>query len=272
MRKLLICTIVFLSFNIAKAQGDNQEWQFGANFMPFLYWKKNSFLDSHPHIQIQPTNKINGVYGGVFVEKYFNKNLGIKIALNYSKQRYDVKSMIISKDSNGNWILDDPANYFRIKSENNFYYFILPITLQYALPLNKDKTFFTIFGAGSQISLLSKRDTNRFLIDRDGVFVPNGGAYNFTDLDTYKKFLIGGTVYAGLKFRISDTFNGFANIKYDYDFSNTSKGNITSEFNNPNEYGQLEITDPTLPYSAVNASKSHNMRLGIEFGVVYDFR
>lgn len=272
MRKLLIYIVVVFSFNIAKAQGDNQEWQFGANFMPFLYWKKNSFLDNHPHIQIQPTNKINGVYGGVFVEKYFNENLGIKVAVNYSKQRYDVKSMIIAKDSNGDWVLDDPTNYFRIKSENNFAYFLIPITLQYALPLNEDKTFFALIGGGPQISLLSKFNTNRYLIDRDGHYVSSGGAYNFTNLDTFNKLLIGASLYTGIKFKISEAFNGFANVKYDYDFSNASKGNITSEFNNPNEYGQLEPTDPTLPFSAVNASKSHNMRLGIEFGLVYDFR
>lgn len=272
MRKLLIYTIVFWSFNIAKAQGDNQEWQFGANFMPFLYWKKNSFLDNHPHIQIQPTNKINGVYGGVFVEKYFNENLGIKVAVNYSKQRYDVKSMIISKDNNGDWWLDDPTNYFRIISENNFNYFILPITIQYALPINKDKTFFTIIGAGSQISVFSKFNVNKYSVDRNGIYESNGANYNITGIDAYRKILIGGTVYTGVKFKISETFNGFANVKYDYDFSNASKGNITSEFNNTYEYGQLEITDPTLPYSAVNASKSHNVRLGIEFGVVYDFR
>lgn len=272
MRTLLIYTIIFFSFNLAKAQGDNQEWQFGANFMPFLYWKKNSFLDNHPHIKIQPTNKINGVYGGVFIEKYFNENLGIKVAVNYSKQRYDVRSMIISKDNEGNWDLNNPTNYYNLKTENNFNYFLIPMTLQYAFPLNKNKTFFTVVGAGPQVSIFSKFNVHKYLVDREGNFESLSSASNITGIDAYRKILFGGTAYTGVKFRISDTFNGFANVKYDYDFSNASKGNISSISTNPNEYGQLELTDPTLPYSAVNASKSHNMRLGIEFGLVYDFR
>ncbi len=272
MKKTVLFLVLSLTINSFYAQGDNQEWQFGTNFMPFLFWKKNSFLDNHPHIQIQPTNKINGISGGLFVEKYFNENLGVKVALNYSKQRYDVKSMIISKDNNGNWWLEDPTNYFRIVSENNFNYFIVPITLQYAIPLNKDKTFFSIIGAGPQISVFSKFNVNKYSVDRNGVYDSSGANYNITGINAYRKILFGGTAYAGLKFKISETFNGFVNMKYDYDFSNASKGNITSEFNNTYEYGQLEPTDPTLPFSTVNASKSHNMRLGIEFGLVYDFR
>ena len=45
--------------------------------MPFIYWKKNSFLDHSSHIKVQPS-KINGIYGGIFAEKYITENWVLK--------------------------------------------------------------------------------------------------------------------------------------------------------------------------------------------------
>ena len=268
--KKVILSFLLLSISLVKAQGDNQQWQFGVNFMPFLYWKKNNFIQSSPHIQVQPIKKINGVYGGLFTEKYFNKNWGIRLSLNYSKQNYENRSVIIPRDING-WVLDDPNIYYRIVSENNFYYFSIPITAQFAYPLDDSQNLFLVGGAGPQVSIFSRFSVNKYSVDTDGSYETNSPNYYFSKQDVYRKILVGAVAYTGIKFKISDAFNGFTNIRYEYDFSNASKNNWTIE-NNPYEFGQLEATDPTLPYTKVNASKSHNMRLGLEFGIVYDFR
>ena len=269
MKKLftfLLFSIFVININ---AQGDNQEIQFGANFMPSIYWKKNSFLDNSSHIKVKPA-KINGVYGGLFAEKYITENWGFKIAIDYGQQKSEVLSKLVAKE-NGVFVIDEKNMYFQVRSKNTFDYFIVPLTAQYAVPLDNENKIWGLVGAGPQISLFSKFEVIKDGINRDGSFSNTLGSYNSSNFDSYKKLLIGGTFYTGIKFKISDVFNGFSNIKFDYDFSNASKGNWKTYETNPQEYGQLEITDPTLPYSSVNNSKFHNMRLGLEFGVSYDF-
>lgn len=269
MKKLL----TFLLFSIfilnINAQGENQEIQFGVDFMPSLNWKKNSFLDKSSHIKVEPAD-INGIYGGLFVEKYINENLGFKIAINYGQQKSEVQSKLVAKE-NGVFVIDEKNMYFQVRSKNTFEYFIIPITAQYAIPLDSQNKIWGLIGAGPQISLFSKFEVIKDGINRDGSFSNTLGSYNSSNFDSYKKLLISGTFYSGIKFKISDAFNAFTNLKFDYDFNNASKANWINNKTNPNEYGQLELTDPTLPYSSVNASKFHNMRLGLEFGVEYDF-
>ncbi|SEG17787.1 Outer membrane protein beta-barrel domain-containing protein [Halpernia humi] len=266
-------TLTFILFSIfilnINAQGENQKIQFGANFMPFIYWKKNSFLDNSSHIKVQPA-KINGVYGGVFAEKYINENWGFKIAINYGQQKSEVQSKLVAKE-NGVFVINEANMFFQVRSKNTFEYFIIPITTEYALPLDNQNKIWGLVGAGPQLSLFSKFEVIKDGLNEDGSFRNTLGSYNSQNFDSYRKLLIGGTFYTGIKFKISDAFNGFTNIKFDYDFSNASKANWNSYETNPQEYGQLEFSDPTLPYSSVNASKFHNMRLGLEFGVEYDF-
>lgn len=269
MKKLLIFLLFTIFILNIHAQGENQEIQFGANFMPSLNWKKNSFLDKSSHIKVQPA-KINGVYGGVFIEKYINTNWGYKIAINYGQQKSEVQSKLVAKE-NGVFVIDEQNMYFQVRSKNTFEYFIIPITTQYAVPLDDDNKIWGLVGVGPQISLFSKFEVIKDGINRDGSFLNTLGSFNSSNFDSYRKLLIGATFYTGIKFKISDVFSGFTNIKFDYDFSNASKANWINYETNPNEYGQLELTDPTLPYSSVNASKFHNMRLGLEFGVSYDF-
>ena len=199
--------------------------------MPFIYWKKNSFLDNSSHIKVQPA-KINGVYGGIFAEKYITENWGFKIAIDYGQQKSEVLSKLVAKE-NGVFVIDEQNMYFQIRSKNTFQYFYIPITAQYAIPLDGENKIWGLLGAGPQISLFSKFEVIKDGINRDGSFSNTIGSFNSQNYDSYKKLLIDGTFYTGLKFKISEEFNGFTNIKFDYVFSDASKENWNTYDTNP---------------------------------------
>lgn len=257
----------FFFASFLKAQGDNHTWQFGVNFMPFYFTKQTPYVKEMKWVKLTDKKTVNGVSAGVFTEKYFNENMGLHIVLEFSNQTYEIFSGVYAKDEIGNWIMDQSDIYFNLSSKTKFNYFKLPITFLYALSLNSDD-FFWVSSLGVQTSFLSYTNTIKNEIDRQGNY--ENFVANKTNTDNYNKIIFGSTISTGLKFRISDAFNGFTNFRLEYDLSNANKGNFSKNLNS-DEYGQLEITDPTVSYSKLNSSNAHNMRVGLEFGIVYNF-
>ena len=266
MKKIFLVLLI-ISTTFLKAQGDNQEWQFGVNFMPFHFTKQTPYVKEMKWVKLGNNKTINGVSAGVFTEKYFNENMGLHIGLEFSNQSYEMFSGTFAKNDMGNWVLDESDMYFNLASKTKFNYFTLPIKFIYAVNLN-DSNFFWISSLGVQTSFLAYTNTIKNEIDREGNY--ENFVANKTNTDNYKKITLGSTISTGVKFKISETFNGFTNFRFDYDLSNANKGNFSKSLNS-DEYGQLEITDPTVSYNKLNASTAHNIRLGIEFGIVYDF-
>ncbi len=266
MRKtIVILFVIFATF--LKAQGDNQAWQFGVNFMPFHFTKQTPYVKEMKWVKLGNNKTVNGVSAGVFTEKYFNENMGLHIGLEFSNQAYEMLSGIYGKDNDGNWVMDESTMYFHLSLKTKFNYFKLPVTFVYAQNLN-DRNLFWVSSLGLQLSYLTYTSTLENEIDRQGnyeYFISNRVNY-----DNYNKLIFGSVISTGLKFKISDTFNAFTNLRLDYDISNANKGNFSKDLNSF-EYGQLEITDPTVSYSKLNESAAHNIRLGLEFGIVYNF-
>ena len=140
--------------------------------------------------------------------------MGFKIAINYGQQKSKVQSKLVAKE-NGVFVIDEQNMYFQIRSKNTFQYFYIPITAQYAIPLDGENKIWGLLGAGPQISLFSKFEVIKDGINRDGSFSNTIGSFNSQNYDSHKKLLIDGTFYTGLKFKISEAFNDFTNIKFD---------------------------------------------------------
>ena len=266
MKKTILILFVIVA-TFLKAQGDNQAWQFGVNFMPFHFTKQTPYVKEMKWVKLGNNKTVNGISAGAFTEKYFTENMGLHIGLEFSNQAYEMLSGVYAKDEMGNWIMDESDMYFNLVSKTKFNYFKLPITILYALSLNSDN-FFWVSSLGIQTSFLSYTNTIKNEIDRQGNY--ENFVANKTKTDNYNKIIFGSTISTGIKFKISDTFSGFTNFRCDYDLSNANKGNFSKNLNS-DEYGQLEITDPTVSYSKLNSSKAHNIRLGLEFGIVYNF-
>ena len=266
--KKVILSFLLLSISLVKAQGDNQQWQFGVNFMPFHFTKYTPYVNEMKWVKLGNNKLINGVSEGLFAEKYFNEKMGLHIGLEFSNQSYEMLSGIYGKDNDGNWIMDESHVYFNLLSKTKFNYIKLPLTFIYAVDLN-DNDLYWVSSIGVQASLFTYTNTVKNSVDKEGNY--EYLVANLTNIDNYNKLVFGSVFSSGIKFKVTDAFNAFTNIRIDYDISNANKGNFSQELNS-NEYGQLEITDPTVSYNKLNASAAHNMRLGLEFGIVYDFR
>tara|TARA_R110002050_G_scaffold67353_3_gene145784 strand:+ start:447 stop:1232 length:786 start_codon:yes stop_codon:yes gene_type:complete len=248
MKKTLLFLILIATPSVCHTQELN-DWQIGINMNPFFFTRINS---EYQYYVKDSQDVPNGFGYGLTIEKNWNAHWGIKTGFENTKQ-------------NEKYYFDEnSADNTKIKMAFEYYKF--PITIQYYYPL-KEKLFLT-FNQGLQFSSLKYfktiiKSTSAFktFTSNYAEFIfyehPENNGYNpaFNGNGLHNDFLYGIIGSIGLKGFITDKISYATNVRYEYD--------IKSADNNP-YYS-------TTPGGAGPEGTTHNLRVGLEFGLQYHF-
>lgn len=242
MKSQKLVAILFLFCSFFSNSQNLTNWQVGINVNPFLFSKLNTSLNFKRDKQDFP----NGFGFGLTVEKNWNERWGFKTGFESTNQ-------------NEKYFVDEnSADDTHIKS--SFKYYKIPFTIQYYYPLN-EKMFVT-FNQGVQISVLRYFKTIKSGVYQsiiyssdygESVFYlqPQNNNYNYGSFNDvfHNKNLFGIVGSIGLKGFFSEKISYSTNLRYEYDFTNPDK----------------------FQYYANYDASIHNFRIGLEFGLQYNF-
>jgi hypothetical protein len=239
--KILISTILLLSLT-TNAQIAKENWTVGINVNPFLFTKFNS----ESYFKREKQDFPNGFGFGLTVEKNWNDHWGFKTGFESTNQ-------------NEKYFVDDNSDD-NTHVESSFKYYKIPLTLQYHYEL-KEKLYLT-FNQGVQLSILKyfktvmKGDYQTITYssnygEREFYLTPEDNSITYGDFNDifHNKNLFGIIGSVGLKGFLSEKFSYSTNLRYEYDFTNPDK---LQYYSNPNK-------------------NLHNFRIGLEFGLQYNF-
>lgn len=241
--KKTITFLVLCFLSICNAQEVN-DWQIGFNVNPFVFTRINSNFSYERGKQDIP----NGFGFGLTIEKNWNEHWGIKTGFESTKQ---------NEKYFFDWLNSNTV------TNSTFEYYKVPLTIQYYYPL-REKLFLT-FNQGIQYSSLKyfktviKDDFQMITFSSDygeSIFFENPEQNNHVSGNlqdnAHMRDLFGIIGSIGLKGFITDKITYSTNLRYEYDFSDADK-------------------IPYYYFEKNGNSKTHNFRLGLEFGLQYHF-
>jgi hypothetical protein len=247
MKNLIYLISLFLLITLSTNAQELTNWQVGINANPFLFTKfNNPLFDNSSYFKQDKQDFPNGFGFGLTIEKNWNDRWGFKTGYEITTQ-------------NEKYFVDD-SSADNIHVTTSFKYHKIPLTIQYYLPI-KDKLYLT-FNQGIQLSVLKRFKT---VLAGDFQKITSSSEYgesifynnpennnsvrgNFNDI-FHNKTLFGIIGSFGLKGFLSDKFSYSANLRYEYDFTNPDK----------------------LQYYSNPKKDLHNFRIGLEFGLQYNF-
>jgi hypothetical protein len=234
--------LILLTTNTYVNAQDVKNWQIGLNLNPFLFSKLGNENVLSKDNQKYP----NGVGFGLTIEKNWNDNWGIKSGFDYTTQKINYK------------ISDSSENEPRVTTE--YEYFKAPLSIQYYHLLNEK--FYLIFSQGFQISFLNYFRTvyedklQRIVYSSNfGETIvfnnPENSSQSNGDCNAifHNPQLFGILGSIGVKKYINERFSYTMLVKYEYDF-----------------------TSPDKTQYYLNSKKSHNFRIGFEFGLQFSLK
>lgn len=241
MKTLKFFTIFFLLCAYSASAQELTNWQVGINANPFLFYKLNTVSYFDREKQDFP----NGFGFGITIEKNWNERWGFKTGFESTSQN---EKYFVKDNSEDNTRFSTCFKYYKI-----------PLTVQYYIPI-KHNLYFTL-NQGVQVSILKSfksvilTNSQRITYSSDyGEIIffdtPEDNNITYGDFNEtfYENTLLGAIGSIGLKGFISERISYSTNLRYEYDFTNPDKL-------------------PIYP----NSKTVHNFRIGLEFGLQYNF-
>jgi hypothetical protein len=255
-------------------------WYIGVTAQPFKYWRYNksewNYIDKG-RFQVNNKKVMNGWAAGISVAKLLSEKWGIHSGLNYSSQTQKYLNSGVeklNKDGTSQYIIGG-------KTDANFKYTSLPITALYQIYFGRTRKNVLVIEQGLNVSYLSNYRIFTEIYDPlNGDWIvtydvtknyftsksPSGNDNARIDNWLSQKWILGSITSIkirnswGKKSNLHSSFGFFLN----YDFTNQ---------NNADSFHSQFLTGDYLTVkSADKVYKTHNIRLGLEFGLQYYFQ